>query len=71
MRRRTQHCDPQITTERRSGARLFAITAEVIDLTPQLLDPLMITAGDRHGESEFQLFELMAAFGKTAVLASR
>ena len=51
-----QRSDPQITTERRSGAWLFAITAEGIDLTPQLLNALLITAGDRHGESEFQLF---------------
>jgi len=66
-----QRSDRQITTEGRSGAWLFAITAEGIDLTPQLLNALLITAGDRHGESEFQLFELVSALGVTAVLASR
>jgi len=59
---------PQTT---RSGTRLFAITSECIDLTTQLIDALLITAGHRHSKGEFELFELVTAFGITPDLTSR
>lgn len=42
-----------------SGAGLLAIAAERLDLIPQQPRTLLITAGESHSESEFQLFELM------------
>ena len=54
-----------------SGAGLFAVAAQCVDLIAELANPLLIAAGDRHRQGEFQLFKLVAAFGITTVLASR
>lgn len=54
-----------------SGAGFFAITAKGIDLSPKLLNTLLITPRDRHSKSELQLLKLMAALGITPALAGR
>jgi hypothetical protein len=54
-----------------SGARLFAVSAQGIDLLPQLFHPLLITASDGHSESEFELLKLVPTFGITTGLTGR
>ena len=50
-----------------SGAGLFAVATQFSDLGTTLLDALGITAGDGHGQGEFQLLELVTTLGIGAV----
>ena len=54
-----------------SGARFFAIVAEIGNALTQLMDALLITASYRNSEGKFQLFNLMSAVNKTAAIAER
>ena len=46
-----------------SGSRFLLIAAQGGDLFPEMLGTLLITSGESHSQSKFQLLELMLAFG--------
>jgi len=48
-------------TDLGSGSRFFAIATEIRDLLAKQINALTIATGDRNGQCELELFELMAA----------
>lgn len=58
----TAEIEPWRTSQTGSGTRLLAIASQGIDRQPAGGGPLLIPAGDRHGQRELQLLELVAGF---------
>lgn len=52
-----------------SGARFFNVAAQLSNLSPKQFRSVVITAGDRNGKSELQLFQLVTTFKKAATVS--
>lgn len=63
--RRFKHLQPQTFGAGESGARFFLIATQGCNLIAQILGTLEIPTGERHGQGEFQLLELVISLTRS------